>query len=53
MYPLLGDDDRENMTRIWQMVMPADAFAGAMQLVRQAIGDDFAELHRRIPDLAA
>jgi Hemerythrin HHE cation binding domain len=53
MYPLLGDDDRENMTRIWQMVMPADAFAGAVQLVHQAIGDDYAELHRRIPDLAA
>jgi hypothetical protein len=41
------------MTRIWQMVMPADAFAGAVQLVHQAIGDDFSELHRRIPDLAA
>jgi hypothetical protein len=53
MYPLLGDDDRENMTRIWQMVMPADAFAGAVQLVHQAIGDEFAELRQRIPDLAA
>jgi Hemerythrin HHE cation binding domain len=53
MYPLLGDDDRENMTRIWQMLMPAEAFAGAVQLVHHAIGDDFAELHRRIPDLAA
>jgi hypothetical protein len=53
MYPLLGDDDRENMTRIWQMLMPAGAFAGAVQLVHHAIGDDFAELHRRIPDLAA
>jgi Hemerythrin HHE cation binding domain len=53
MYPLLGDDDRENMTRIWQMLMPAEAFAGAIQLVHQAIGDDFAELHQRIPDLAA
>ena len=31
--------------------MPADAFAGALQLVHQAIGDDFAELSRRIPDL--
>jgi len=51
MYPLLGHDDRENMTRIWQHVMPADAFAGAVQLVHQAIGDDFAELARRIPDL--
>jgi hypothetical protein len=53
MYPLLGGDDRENMTRIWQMVMPADAFAGAVQLVHHAIGEEFAELSRRIPDLAA
>jgi hypothetical protein len=53
MYPLLGADDRENMTRIWQMVMPAEAFAGAVELVHQAIGDEFDELNRRIPDLAA
>jgi hypothetical protein len=53
MFPLLGDEDRENMTRIWQLVMPADAFTGAVQLVHQAIGDDFAELVRRIPALAA
>ncbi len=52
MYPLLGDDDRENMTRVWQQVMPADAFTGAVQLVHQAIGGDFAELARRIPGLA-
>jgi hypothetical protein len=53
MYPLLGHNDRENMTRIWQLVMPADAFTGAVQLVHQAIGDDFAELARRIPGLPA
>ena len=53
MFPLLGDDDRENMTRIWQMVMPPEAFTGAISLVHDAIGDDFAELNRRIPDLAA
>lgn len=53
MYPLMGHDDRENMTRIWQMAMPPEAFAGAVQLVHQAIGDDFAELSRRIPNLAA
>jgi hypothetical protein len=53
MFPLLGDDDRENMTRIWQMVMPPDEFAGAIGLVQQALGDDFAELNRRIPELAA
>jgi hypothetical protein len=52
MFPLLSHDDRENMTRIWQMVMPADAFAGATALVEQAIGDEWAELARRVPELA-
>ena len=51
LYPLMGDDDRENMTRIWQMVMPPEAFAGSIQLVHQAIGDGWAELNRRIPEL--
>lgn len=51
MFPLLCNDDRENMTRIWQMVMPADAFAGALRLVEGAIGDEFVELTRRIPEL--
>ena len=53
LYPLMGDDDRENMTRIWQMAMPPETFAGCIQLVHQAIGDGWAELTRRIPDLAA
>jgi len=53
MFPLIGHDDRENMVRIWQMVMPAEVFAGARGLVRQAVGDDWVELTRRIPDLEA
>jgi len=53
LFPLMGDGDRENMTRIWQMVMPPEAFAGSIELVRQAIGDGWTELCRRIPDLAA
>jgi hemerythrin HHE cation binding domain-containing protein len=53
MFPLLGDDDRENMTRVWPMVMPPQVFGGAIQLVQRAIGDDFAELTRRISGLAA
>jgi hypothetical protein len=53
MFPLLGPDDRENMTRVWQTVMPPEVFAGAIQIVHQAIGDDFDELQRRIPELAA
>jgi hypothetical protein len=53
MFPLMGDDDRENMTRIWQRVMPPDAFTGATKLVEAAIGDEWAELSRRIPELAS
>jgi hypothetical protein len=52
MFPLMGHDDRENMTRIWQMVMPAPVFGGVKQLIQKAIGDDWAELARRIPTLA-
>ena len=51
LYPLLGDDDRENMTRIWQMVMPPPEFAGVKTLVQKAVGSDWAELVRRIPSL--
>ena len=51
MFPLLGHDDRENMTRIWLMVMPPPVFARARQLIQQAIGNDWAELTRRIPEL--
>jgi hypothetical protein len=52
MFPLLGPDDRENMTRIWQMVMPGEAFAGAIQLIKKAVGGDWPELAGRIPGLA-
>jgi hemerythrin-like domain-containing protein len=52
MFPLLGDDDRETLVRIWQMALPPEAFAGVKQVIQQAIGDDWAELTRRIPTLA-
>jgi hemerythrin-like domain-containing protein len=51
MFPLMGNDDRENMTRIWQMVMPAPTFAGVKELIKMAIGSDWVELTRRIPTL--
>ena len=51
LYPLIDNDDRENMTRIWQMVMPLPAFDQAKVLIQKAIGDDWAELTRRIPTL--
>ena len=53
MFPLMGNDDRENMTRIWQSVMPAPVFAGVKQLIQKAVGTDWAELIRRIPTLAS
>jgi Hemerythrin HHE cation binding domain len=51
MFPLIGNDDRENMIRIWQMVMPAPVFDNVKQLIHKAVGDDWAELTRRIPTL--
>ncbi len=51
LYPLIGPDDRENMTRIWQQALPKPAFARATQLIKASIGDNWAELTRRIPDL--
>ncbi len=51
LYPLIGNDDRENMTRIWQTVMPDTVFAGVKELIRKAVGSDWTELSRRIPGL--
>jgi Hemerythrin HHE cation binding domain len=50
-FPLLGLDDRENMTRIWRQVLPAPAFAETTKLIKAALRDDWAELTRRIPEL--
>ena len=41
MFPLLGEDDRENMTRIWQMAMPPPVFDCAKQLIQAAMGADW------------
>jgi len=51
LYPLMDHNDRENMTRIWQTVMPPPAFDQAKLLIQKAIGDDWAEMIRRIPTL--
>jgi hypothetical protein len=51
LYPLIGPEDRENMTRIWQQALPSPAFAGATQLIKEVIGNDWLELIRRIPEL--
>ncbi len=51
LFPLLGDDDRENVVRVWQTMMPPPVFAFVKQLIREAIGNEWAELTRRIPEL--
>lgn len=53
MFPLIGHDDRVNMTRSWQMGMPPEGFAMATMLIEQAVGDDWPELARDIPELVA
>jgi hemerythrin-like domain-containing protein len=51
LYPLIGQNDRENVIRIWQMMMPAPVFAGTKELIKKSVGSDWAELTRRIPAL--
>lgn len=51
LFPLIGHNDRENMTRIFRQTLPEPAFAGAIKLIEAAIGDDWTELTRRIPEL--
>ena len=51
MFPLIGNDDRENMTRIWQKVMPEEAFTGVKGVIKTTIGGEWAELTQRIPGL--
>jgi hypothetical protein len=51
MFPLIGDNDRVNMTRSWQMGMPPEGFAAASALIESAAGDGWIELTRQIPEL--
>ncbi len=53
MFRLVGDDDREKVVRVWQTAMPSTVFADSIRTVEAAIGDDFGELARRVPELAA
>jgi hypothetical protein len=50
-FPLIGNDDRENIARIWQMVLPPPAFAQIREIIKTTIGSDWDELTRRIPNL--
>lgn len=53
MFPLIGHEDRVNMTRSWQMGMPPEGFAMAATLIEEAIGGDWTELTRAVPELVS
>ena len=51
-FPLVGLDDREATISVWKALMPEQVFVGMKPLIRDTIGQDWAELTRRIPGLA-
>jgi hypothetical protein len=51
LFPLIGVDDRENMVRAFQRLLPAPAFTQAARLIESAIGGEWQELILRIPEL--
>jgi hypothetical protein len=51
LFPLIGLDDRENMVRLFEMRLSAPAFERVKELIKGDIGNDWAELMRRIPTL--
>ncbi len=53
LFTLLGHDDREMWTRVVMGLMPEQVFVGVKTLIRDTITDDWAELTRRIPELAS
>ena len=51
-FPLLGQDDRENITRVWNMLMPTEVFAGVRPLIQKAVGEGWDESTQRVPELS-
>jgi len=51
LFPLVGLDDRETMIDIYQAMMPEPVFVSTKELIKKAIGSDWAELTQRIPTL--
>jgi hypothetical protein len=51
LFPLIGLDDRENVTRIWQRALPEPTFTKVTKLIQAAIGNEWAELTSRVPEL--
>lgn len=51
LFPLLSNDERTVMIRRWMSLMPPQVFAGLKPLIRDAVGGEWVELNRRIPEL--
>jgi hypothetical protein len=51
LFPLIGTDDRENMVRIFKMVQPPPVFDATIKTVRETIGDEWAGVVSRIPEI--
>jgi hypothetical protein len=51
LFPLIGLDDRENMVRTFEIRLSAPAFGRVKELIKKAIGNDWAELTHRVPTL--
>ena len=49
--PLVGLEDKENIIRIWQMVLPPPVYADVRDVIQKVTGSDWIELTRRIPEL--
>jgi hemerythrin-like domain-containing protein len=48
---MVGQTDRENIIRIWLMVLPPPFFAEVREVIQKVTGSDWIELTRRIPGL--
>jgi hypothetical protein len=52
MLPLVSLESRENIIRIWQMVLPFPVVSEVHGVVRKVASSDWIELRRRIPGLS-
>jgi len=48
---MVGQTDRENIIRIWQMILPPPFFAEVREVIQKVAGSDWIELTQRIPGL--
>ncbi len=51
LFPLIGTDDRENMVRIFKMVLPQPMFESATKIIRETLGEEWGAVTARIPEL--